>query len=137
MNWSAARAFDLMADLLPWEQVLLYKRSTWDILRDKDLGIRNFTSIFLDILQSSFVDLAELRPLFLELNIKKRMFLAEVQRVVFAMRSISGHRMRDIMPQFRGVLVMMIVVMVDFVMIIMMGNWIIMFVTLFSHDKKI
>lgn len=50
MNWSASRAFDLMADLLPWEQVLLYKRSTWDILRDKDLGIRNFTSIFLDIL---------------------------------------------------------------------------------------
>ncbi len=93
---------------------------TWDVFRDVNVAGWNFSCVFLDILQSPVINLTELGPFLLKLDIKEWMLFGKIERIIFAMRVVDrvGHWV--IVLQFRGMLVMVIVMVVVFVMLFLM-----------------
>lgn len=57
-------------------------RTTWNVFGDENFSIRYFSSIFLNIVQSPFLDLRELWTLLFDFDIEERMLSAEVKWVV-------------------------------------------------------
>jgi hypothetical protein len=62
---------------------------TWNVLGHMDLSERHFSRILLDVFQSPVIDFAELGSFLLELDVEKRMFFGEVQRIVGRFRSVD------------------------------------------------
>lgn len=90
-----------------------------------DLAAGHFARILLDVLEPLIVDLAELRPLLVELDVEEGVLFGEIEGVVGGARLVGRHGRRDIVAQLGGVffvvIVMIVVVMVPFL----------------SHDNKI
>ena len=63
-----------------------------------DLSQWHFSRIFLNVLQSSITNLAEFGSFLLQLNIKKRMFACEIQRIISRFRLIDWLLRSVVMP---------------------------------------
>jgi hypothetical protein len=94
-------------------------KNTWDVSRDRNFHKRNFTSEFLNVLQPAVINFRKLRPLLLECDVVERMLLGKIQRIIRKIGAILRIGVGcDVMPEFRGVLFVMVVVIVLIVVLL-------------------